>query len=188
VTPGQAALVDEWRAWMDTRHYAASQREGFEGYGGGEMFDAYQAGRLAAIAAQQPPAVSGEREQLEAVATTLTKAIERLGMDRARAMADLQKIIDQAGDPLAVDDIANACLDALQANTGGTLPPAQPAPELAAAMRETAEVRDGYAKLCEEFSDSPQSGQSARISLAVLNRHRVRAGLEALKPGRTGLT
>ena len=74
------------------------------------------------------------------------------------------------------------------AEVGGPHGVPQPAPELAAAMRETAEVRDGYAKLCEEFSDSPQSGQSARISLTVLNRHRVRAGLEALKPRRTGLT
>lgn len=60
------------------------------------------------------------------------------------------------------------------------------APELAAAMAETADVRDGYARLCGEFSDSPQSGQSARISLTVLNRHRVMAGLGPRRPSPAG--
>jgi len=64
---------------------------------------------------------------------------------------------------------------------------AQPAaPELAAAMAETRDVRDGYAALCGEFSDSPQSGQSARISLTVLNRHRERAGLPPRSPAPAG--
>jgi len=60
------------------------------------------------------------------------------------------------------------------------------APELAAAMAETRDVRDGYAALCGEFSDSPQSGQSARISLTVLNRHRERAGLPPRSPAPAG--
>jgi alkanesulfonate monooxygenase SsuD/methylene tetrahydromethanopterin reductase-like flavin-dependent oxidoreductase (luciferase family) len=67
-----------------------------------------------------------------------------------------------------------------------TWPPEQPAPELAAAMAETHAVRDGYARLCEEFSDSPQSGQSARISLTVLNRHRKAAGLKPRRPAPAG--
>ena len=58
-------------------------------------------------------------------------------------------------------------------------PPATVAPELAAAMAETRQVRDGYAALCGEFGPSAQSGWSARISLTVLNRHRAAAGLEA---------
>ena len=67
-------------------------------------------------------------------------------------------------------------------------PPAepQPAPELAAAMAETRQVRDGYADLCQEFGPSPQSGMSARISLTVLNRHRVLAGLPELPRARGG--
>lgn len=56
-------------------------------------------------------------ERLEVVAATLTKAIERLGTDRARAMADLRRIIN-SDDPAEIDDIANACLDALSENTG----------------------------------------------------------------------
>jgi hypothetical protein len=52
--------------------------------------------------------------------------------------------------------------------------------ELTAAMAETRAVRDGYATLCKEFGPSPQSGWSARISLTVLNRHRVAAGLDGL--------
>jgi hypothetical protein len=54
------------------------------------------------------------------------------------------------------------------------------APELAAAMAETRAVRDGYQALCGEFGPSAQSGWSARISLTVLNRHQVRAGLPEL--------
>jgi hypothetical protein len=60
------------------------------------------------------------------------------------------------------------------------------APELAAAMAETSQVRAGYARLCGEFSDHAQSGQSARIPLTVLNRHRVTAGLAALRPAPRG--
>jgi hypothetical protein len=56
------------------------------------------------------------------------------------------------------------------------------APELAAAMAETRIVREGYARLCEEFGPAWQSGQGARISLTVLNRHREAAGLPALSP------
>jgi hypothetical protein len=58
--------------------------------------------------------------------------------------------------------------------------PLAPAPELAAAMAETRQVRDGYASLCKEFAPSPQAGWSARISLTVLNRHRTAAGLDGL--------
>jgi hypothetical protein len=58
------------------------------------------------------------------------------------------------------------------------------APELAAAMRETRTVLAGYQELCGEFSPSPQSGWSARISLTVLNRHRLRAGLPELPRAR----
>ena len=54
------------------------------------------------------------------------------------------------------------------------------APELAAAMAETRTVRDGYQELCREFSPSAQSGMSARVSLTVLNRHRVKARLPLL--------
>lgn len=56
---------------------------------------------------------------------------------------------------------------------------ADAAPELVAAMAETRQVRDGYQQLCREFGPSAQSGWSARVSLTVLNRHRVNAGLIA---------
>ena len=60
--------------------------------------------------------------------------------------------------------------------------PPSAAPELAAAMAETRQVRDGYQGLCDYFGPSPQSGMSARISLTMLNRHRERAGLPPLRP------
>ena len=48
--------------------------------------------------------------------------------------------------------------------------------ELSEAMAETRAVRDGYQQLLGEFGPSMQSGMSARVSLTVLNRHRVLAG------------
>lgn len=57
-------------------------------------------------------------ERLRKVADVNVKAIERLGTDRARAIADLQKIIDHADDPCAVEDIAHAALEAIAENTG----------------------------------------------------------------------
>lgn len=60
--------------------------------------------------------------------------------------------------------------------------PATAAPELSAAMAETRTIRDGYARLCQEFGPAWQSGQGARISLTVLNRHRVNAGMPPLGP------
>lgn len=54
--------------------------------------------------------------------------------------------------------------------------------ELAAAMAEARDVREGYGRLCEYFGPSPQSGMSARISLTMLNRHREQAGLPVLAP------
>jgi hypothetical protein len=49
----------EWTGWMDAQGYATSQRQGSEGYGGGDMFDAFKAGMQAARdldAAQEQPA------------------------------------------------------------------------------------------------------------------------------------
>jgi len=52
--------------------------------------------------------------------------------------------------------------------------------ELIAAWTALENVRDGYQELCREFSPSAQSGMSARVSLTVLNRHRVKARLPLL--------
>lgn len=58
-------------------------------------------------------------DDLVKVAVVNTKAIERLGTDRARAMTALRQIIS-SGDSAEIDDIANAALDAMSESTGVT--------------------------------------------------------------------
>lgn len=60
-----------------------------------------------------------EVERLRTAAIVEATAIERLGIDRARAMTALRQIIS-SGDPIEIDDIANAALDAMSENLGGT--------------------------------------------------------------------
>lgn len=74
-------------------------------------------------------------------------------------------------------DEAQAAIDARDLATELSHPAS---PELTAAMAETRIVREGYARLCEEFGPSAQSGMSARISMTVLGRHREAAGLPPL--------
>jgi hypothetical protein len=53
----------EWTGWMDAQGYATSQRQGSEGYGGGDMFDAFKGGMQATRDlddAQERPEPSGE--------------------------------------------------------------------------------------------------------------------------------
>jgi hypothetical protein len=141
-------------------------------HGLGEHDQAHEeAAARAAIAAQEPqpaPELAQVREAL-AVAFGMLQMVT-LGTDDLMA-AQARKAVALVKEILSGDV---------------TVPEAKPAPELAAAMRETREVRDGYARLCGEFGDHSQSGQSARISLTVLNRHRKAAGLNARRPAPAG--
>lgn len=122
-------------------------------------------------------------ESREAYKAYLDGLFAPVGAEVQRLRAGLADGSTAPGRPLTAPDVVAGLL-ADVAESRAQL--ADAAPELAAAMAETRQVRDGYASLCREFADSPQSGQSARISLTVLNRHRKAAGLASLRPAPSG--
>jgi hypothetical protein len=144
--------------------------------------------RLVAITAQSQAAIAAQEPQ-PAPGVAMTPAVVRpsLASTIVLAVADdsSDDSVRELQDTLAALNQGVAVVAVRGVEALRTWEP-QPAPELAAAMGETREVRDGYASLCEEFGDHSQSGQSARISLTVLNRHRKAAGLPGRRPAPAG--
>jgi len=108
----------EWLDWMDSEGYAASQRQGSEGYGGGDMFDAFKAGMQAArdlAAAKERPASGDVRGLLDPLHALAAK----WDANAARNQRNGQSLLDQGdeygSEGLAVAEALGACVVDLRA-------------------------------------------------------------------------